>query len=139
MARVTAEAGAAKWASRLSGSTAEITAGVQAVKEHPGIAAARQKAVWLANVTASADKWARNVSRGTLQDWQDKMISKGIPRIATGAQAAIPKMTSFLNDFLPHVDAGVAALKNMPRGGIEQNINRAVAMMRHNAAYVRKA
>lgn len=138
MARVTADQGAAKWASRLSGAAQEITQGVQAVTEAPGIAAARAKALWLSQVTASADKWARRVSSVSLGDWQKAMIDKGVPRIGQGAQAAIPKVTAFLNDFLPHVDRGVEMIKNMPKGGVEAGINRAAAMIRHNASYVRK-
>jgi hypothetical protein len=138
MARVTAAQGAAKWASRLSGAAQEITQGVQAVTEAPGMAAARSKALWLSQVTASADKWARRVSSVSLQSWQDAMINKGVPRIGQGAQAAIPKVESFLNDFLPYVDQGVQALKSLPKGGVEAGINRAAAMIRHNAAYVRK-
>lgn len=138
MARVTPDQGAAKWASRLSGATQDITTGVQGVTEAPGIAAARSKALWLQQVTASADKWARRVSAVSLTDWQTSMIQKGIPRIASGAQAAVPKMTAFLADFLPYVDQGVQALKSMPKGGVENGIARAGAMIRHNAAYVRK-
>lgn len=138
MARVTASQGAAKWATRLSGATQDITQGVQNVTEAPGIAAARSKALWLQQVTASADKWARRVSAVSLTDWQTAMVSKGIPRIGSGAQAAIPKMEAFLNDFLPFVDQGVQALKSMPKGGTENGIARAAAMIRHNAGYVRK-
>ena len=138
MARVTAEQGANKWASRLSGATAEIQAGVQNVTEAPGIAAARQQALWLQRITASAPKWARRVSSVSREDWINSMVTKGIPRIATGAQAAIPKMTSFLNDFLPYVDQGVAKVKAMPKGDVEAGIQRAAAMIRHNAQYQRK-
>lgn len=138
MARVTPDQGAAKWASRLSGATQDITQGVNAVTEAPGLAAARSKALWLQQVTASADKWARRVSAVSLSEWQSSMITKGVPRIASGAQAAIPKMTSFLADFLPYVDQGVQALKSMPKGGVENGIARASAMIRHNSQYVRK-
>jgi hypothetical protein len=139
MARLSPDAAAAKWSTNLGASTAGIQAQVQAVTEAPGVAAARQKTLWLQRVTASADKWARRVSAVSLQDWQSAMINKGIPRIASGASAAVPKMTSFFQDFLPYVDQGVAAIKNMPKGGVEQGIARASAMIRHNAAYVRKS
>lgn len=138
MARVTPEQAAAKWSTRLQNSTTDMTTGVRGVTEAPGIAAARQKTLWVQRVTNSADKWARRVSAVSLTDWQTAMIDKGIPRIAGGATAAVPKVTSFMQDFLPYVDQGVAAIKNMPKGGVEQGIARAAAMIRHNAGYQRK-
>ena len=127
-----------KWATRLSGATDDITRGVAAVTEAPGVAAARQKALWLQRITASADKWARRVSSVSLQDWQTAMTQKGIPRIAGGASAAVPKMTAFMSDFLPYVEQGAATVRQMPKGDVESGVNRAAAMIRHNAKYVRK-
>lgn len=138
MARVTPEQAATKWSTRLQNATQDIQTGVQNVTEAPGIAAARQKQLWVTKVTQSADKWARRVSSVSLPDWQTSMVQKGIPRIAGGAQAAVPKVTAFMQDFLPYVDQGVQQIKNMPKGGVEQGIARAAAMIRHNAGYVRK-
>lgn len=124
---------AANWASRLAGSTQKITDGINGVTVAPGVAAARQKDVWLQNTQAAQAKWARNVAAVSLQDWQQMTVSKGVPRIASGAQAAQPKFQSFMAKFLPYVMSGKASLP--PRGTLDQNINRAVAMMRHNAKF----
>lgn len=138
MARVTPEQAAAKWSTRLQGSTTDIATGVRNVQEAPGKAAARAKDLWLQRVTASAPKWARRVSEVTLADWQTSMIEKGIPRISGGAQAAVPKVTQFMADFLPYVDQGVARIRQMPKGSVDMGIARAAEMIRHNAGYVRK-
>lgn len=130
---VSASAAASKWATNLSGSTQRITDGVNSVTTAPGLAAARQADVWLANLQASAPKWKTKVAAVSLTDWQQAMINKGVPRIASGAQQAQPKMESFLNKFLPYVYSGKASLP--PRGNLEQNIARAVQMMRHNAKF----
>jgi len=130
---------AQEWASRLGQSTDKITRGVQSVTEAPGAAAARQKTLWLQRITASADKWARRVSAVTLADWQGAMTSKGIPRISQGAQAAIPKMTAFLSDFLPYVEQVAQTVRSMPKGDVEAGVARAAAQIRGNAKYVRKA
>ena len=124
---------AARWAQNLQGATEKIREGVQAVQVAPGAAAARQRSVWLQNLTASADKWTRNVGAVPLSEWQSDMINKGIPRIGTGAQGAQQKFAAFLTSFLPFVDAGVRALP--PRGNLQQNIARMVAMVQHNAQY----
>ena len=137
MARVTPEQAAAKWAGRLSGATTEITQGVMGVTRAPGASAAAAKAAWLARTQASADKWARNVGRVTLAEWQDKMTKVGIPRIASGATANQPKMAAFMAEFLPHADRGAAAVRAMPNATLEDGINRAVAMIRHNAKFQR--
>ena len=139
MAKVTADQAAAKWAQRSAAATDDVKNGVMNVTVAPGKSAALAKDLWLQKISASADKWARRVSAVSLQDWQDAMINKGINRIASGTQAAIPKMTAFMTDFLPFVDQGVAAIKNMPKGNVEAGIARAAAMIRHNATYVRKS
>lgn len=138
MAQLAPDVVAAKWASRLGGSLDDIKRGVQAVTEAPGAAAARQKVLWLQRITASADKWARRVSAVTLGDWQTAMIDKGLPRISGGAQAAVPKVTAFMADFLPYVEQGAATVRAMPKGDVEAGIARAAAQIRHNAKYVRK-
>lgn len=127
-----------RWATRLSGATQEITAGVNGVAQAPGQRAAAQKDVWVQNVAASRDKWATRVAAVSKEQWQAAMINKGIPRIATGAQAAVPKMTDFLGQFLPYVERGAAQVAQMPKGTLEQGINRAVAMIRHNSQFKRQ-
>src|SRR5690242_16434072 len=105
MAHGTPDEVAARWAQALAGSTERIKQGIQAVQVAPGQAAARQKQAWAQNVAASQDKWAANVAKVSLQEWQDHAINKGVSRIASGATAAQPKMTAFLSRFLPYVDA----------------------------------
>lgn len=121
------------WASRLSAATDKITRGVQAVQVSPGAAASRQADVWAANTTAAKAKFARNTAKVQLGDWQSAMTQKGIPRIATGAQAGQAKMAHFLQSFLPHVENVRRSLP--PRGNLEQNIARMVANARGISTY----
>lgn len=124
---------AADWANRLGTSTDKIKSGVDSVTVAPGQAAARQKQVWLNNLNAAADKWARNTAAVPLADWQGAMATKGIPRIASGAQAAQAKFGAFMAKLLPFEANLVNSLP--PRGGIDANINRAVAFMRGMANF----
>lgn len=128
---------AAKWAQNLGSATQHIQAGVDAVQTAPGQKAAAQKNLWLQQLQANADKWARNVSAVSLTDWQQAMRDKGIARIGTGAQAAIPKMTSFLGQFLPHVESVAQQVRAMPKGGLANAEARVLAQMRGNAAFRR--
>lgn len=124
------------WAQRLGAARQQIIDGVNAVTVAPGQKAAAQVQVWLANTQAAADKWARNTQAVSLQQWQNAMISKGVDRVATGANAAVPKMTQFMQQWLPYEQQVVASLP--PRGNLQQNIQRAVTMMQTNAQFQRK-
>lgn len=130
---------ATRWAQRLAASTQEITQGVQGVTRAPGAAAAAQKAVWAQNVQAAQDKWARNVAAVSLTSWQDSMINKGIPRIASGAQAAQPKFQAFMTSLMPYIENGKAQLANTPRGNLQQNIARMNAWVNYMSAYQKPA
>lgn len=138
MARVTAEQAATKWRDRLTQSGQQITDGVNGVTVAPGTKAAAAKDLWAQRVAASKDKWASRVASVSLNDWQKSMIEVGIPRIASGAAAKVGKVEDFMQQFLPHLDAGVAKVKAMPKGDLGASINRATAMIQHNAAFKRR-
>ena len=123
---------ATRWATNLAGAGAKVTAGVSAVTVAPGVAAARQKAVYVANVQAAATRWARNVAAVPLSTWQDMMTSKGIPRMATGAQKAKTKFATVITKILATERTIVSGLP--PRGTTQANIQRAVQFMTQMAA-----
>jgi hypothetical protein len=124
---------AAHWAQQMGAATAKATAGAQGVQVPPGQAAARQKAVYVQNVTAKADKWAANVAAVSLQEWQQAFIQKGIPRIASGATASQPKFAAFMGKLLPYQ---ANALRSLPaRGSLDQNIARSNAWIRTMANF----
>lgn len=127
---------AKNWSQRLAGSTAKIQSGVESVTVAPGQAAARQSDAYLAGVQSNVDKFKRNVSAVSLGDWQQLTVSKGIPRIATGATAAQPKFTSFMTQLLPAIQANVNSLP--ARGGLENNITRMTQFVRGMASFTYK-
>lgn len=133
MAMPDPQAAAQRWAQNLGAAGSKITEGVAAVTVSPGQAASRQKNVWVQNVANSADKWARNVSAVTLTDWQTAMTTKGIPRIGQGATAAVDKMAAVNAKLYPFIQQGINSLP--ARGTLDQNINRAVAMIRHMSQF----
>jgi hypothetical protein len=124
---------AADWAAGLASKTDKMARGAAAVTVAPGQAAARQKNVYVANVQASADKWAANTQAVSLPEWQQSFVNKGIPRIASGAQAAQPKFAQAMASLLPHIASTKSSLP--PRGTLEQNIDRAARFARGMASY----
>jgi hypothetical protein len=124
---------AANWAQKFGASGAKWTAGVNSVTVAPGQLAARAKQLWLTNTTAAADRFAANSAKVSLQDWQTTTVAKGAPRLASGAQAAQPKVEAAFAKLFPAIQNAVNALP--PRGDIEANINRAGQFARAMHAY----
>lgn len=135
--RIDPAAATEKWAGRLAGATQEIQAGINRVTEAPGAKAAAKKQKWIQAVNASQDKWERNVRAVSLEKWKTLALTVGVPRIAQGAAAKKGKYTDFARDFYPHLDAGIQKLASMPDITLEDRINKAVAMMRHNSTFKR--
>jgi hypothetical protein len=119
---------AQSWAQNLAGAQSRMQAGAQAVQTPPGQAAAAQQAVWLANVTASANRWATNVAAVTTAQWQQAYITKGLPRVATGAQAAQPAFAQVLGRIIAAEKQIVPGLP--ARGNIDANIARSAMFAR---------
>lgn len=129
---------ARKWQRNLAAATDTIRRGVTETTKDPPRLAVAQQAAYLANVAAKVDKWADNL-RATSQDaWRQATLTKGLPRIAAGATAAVPKVEKFLDKFLPHIEQGLQILRTQPRGDLQANIARAVTMIEHNARFRRR-
>lgn len=136
MAKVNSQQWLDKWSRRLQAAGPDIQTGVQRVTQAPGIAAAAAAPTMLANLTTSVQSgaWAARVSAVPLSTWQQSMIQKGIPRLATGVAQATATKGSAITAFLSAVDAAVADTNTLPRGGLEQNIARSAAFQRSMSA-----
>lgn len=128
-----------KWQRNTSGSIQSYKDGINAVTQSPTekAAAAVDRQVAGVQRAAAEGKTQRALLRVSLADWRKAAIDKGANRLASGVQAAVGKVESFLGEFLPYVEQGRDQLSSMPRGDVEQNIQRMVAMVRHNAAFRR--
>lgn len=140
MARVTPQQAAEKWQRKLSAAGTDIQNGVARVTESPTVAAARNVNGYIQGVqdAVASGKWQAGLGRVTLQQWQSQMTNVGIPRIASGATAAVPKFQAFMQEFLPYEDQGVAQVNQMPKASLEDGIARANAMIRWNAGFRRR-
>src|SRR5579884_2416018 len=107
-----------KWLQNLSSSTQAIQDGVNAVTVAPTQKAAEQSALYLQNVMAAVQsgKYQQKLQAVTLDQWRQAFLQKGLPRVATGAQAAQNKMQSFMTKWLPVMQAASDQVKAMPKG-----------------------
>lgn len=131
---------AAKWARNMGAAGETIRAGVLAVTQSPTQAAAANAAGYVSGVQRAVEsgKWQAGLNSVSLPDWQRATIDVGLQRLQTGAAKAKDKVKAFLDEWLPWEEQGKAALASTPRGGLEQNMQRALIMMRHNAAFRRQ-
>jgi hypothetical protein len=136
MTRVSPQEGTTKWVNRLSAATADIQSGIAKVTTAPGQQAAQSYQKYQNNVQAAFPKWKNNVAAVSLSSWQASATA-GVQRVAAGAQQKQGKYNDFANQFYPYLDQQVAKVKSMPNATFEDRVQRAVAMMRGNAAFKR--
>jgi hypothetical protein len=137
--RSTPQMATTKWVTNLSGAGERMKAGAMNVKVSPGASAAAAKDKWLARVTASADKFARNSRAVTLEQWREAYMTTGISRVAQGAQAKQSKVLDFQTQFQSYLSQGSATIDAMPTNTIEDGVNKAAAQIRYNSKFVRNA
>lgn len=137
MAKLTPQEYAEKWSRRTSAAGADMQRGIERTQQAPGaLAAAAQPALvanW--NNAIQSGRWAKRVAGVSLQDWKTATISKGVPRVAQGAQQAQSKMATVAQSLLPAVDAAAAQARAIPKVTIEDSVNRAATYMRAMRAY----
>lgn len=126
---------AAKWKQNLSSAGQAVTAGVNGVTVAPGQAAARRADAYVQGVMNSQQKWATRVAAVPLSAWQQAMIGKGVPRLATGAAAAESDFADFMTKLLPFETNLVNSLP--ARGDLETNIARSAAFIRGMSNFTR--
>lgn len=127
---------AAKWAQNLGAAGTAYTSGVQSVQTAPGQLAAAASDRYIAGVQANVNKFKTNVGSVSLADWQNAAVSKGAPRLATGATAAQPKMATVLGQLFPFIEQVRNSLPG--RGDLEQNIARSAAFQRGMSKFVKR-
>jgi len=139
MARLTAIEFQEKHARRLSAAVEDVRKGIAKVTVNPCEQAAAKQDKMLANLTASIQdgSWAAGLRRVSLEAWKDKATNVGVNRIAGGIAAAKVKVIAFAEQLLPHIDAQIAKIKNMPDITLEDNIGRMTTFIRGMADFKR--
>jgi hypothetical protein len=122
---------AERWSRGLSNSVDKMREGVLAVTTAPSEAAIAAKDRYLTGVqTAVADgRYERGLRRVTLQQWQESFINKGVARISSGAAAAKPAVTRFMEGWLPLMQQASQRVATMPKGTLQDAQQRANFMI----------
>lgn len=128
------------WASRLGAATERIRMGVEKVTEAPGVKAAAAADKMRANILKSLDdgRWQAEVARVPLSEWKEKMLTKGVPRVRAGAEAAKPEMNAFAKELFTHIEGEQAKIKSMASVTLEDNIARMTTFVRGMADFTWK-
>jgi len=137
MAKLTAKEVQEKHARRLKGSIEDMRSGIDRVTVSPtSLAAAKQdKMKTKLNEAIDSGKWAAGLRAVTLDEWKEKITTKGLPRVAAGIDGAAGKVEKFYDQLLPHIDKTVADVKKMPDLSLEDSINRVGTFIRGMAKF----
>src|SRR6266566_1269071 len=135
--RVTPQQATAKWLTGLSGANDRMKQGALNLQTSPGQLAAAAADKWLARVTAAKPKFVANSQAVTLAQWQAAYINTGLPRVTQGAQDKQAKYTNAMGRFFNYMNKGLQTIEKMPNNTIEDAVQRAGAMIRWNAKYIK--
>lgn len=138
--KLTSQEFADKHARRLKGSIDDIRAGVSKVTVAPTLLAAAKQDKMLQNLTAAVQsgKWAARLKSVDLPTWQDKIINKGLGRIASGIDGAHDKVVAFADQLLPFESTLQDQVGKMPDLTLEDSVNRASSWIRGMSKFTRK-
>lgn len=140
MAKLTAQQFADKHNRRTKAAIEDMKKGVENVTESPMLKAAAKADKMKQRLVESIDngKWQAGLKRVSLEEWKDKMINLGIPRLSAGLDANKKKVEAFAEELLPFIDSAKQSISSMPDVTLEDSINRMSAWTRKMATFRRK-
>jgi len=129
-----------KWSRNLAGSTEYIRQGVNRVTVAPSEKAIANKEKFKRKLIEAIEKgkWETGLKKYTLDQWRKDMLTKGVDRIAGGAEAAKDKVADFYAQLFPHIESGLRELDKMPAMTLEDSIARATFWIRHMSKFTKK-
>lgn len=132
---------AARWVDKYGRRTAVATPdyqwGVQNPSRDPTAAAISMKETLKAKMADAKtwDKWEEALKAVGMGKWQEAALNKGASRYGPGVEFGKKYYSDFASKFEAHLAAGVAEVYKLPKVTIEDSINRAATMIRHNAKF----
>lgn len=129
MATLSAQQITQKWVTNFGNAGTAMQQGVQAVNQAPGAKAAAAVQLWISRLQQSQQKWQNRVGAVTLPEWQNAMITLGIPRAQQGVQEKQGKYLNFITQYMQFLQGALPAIQSMPKGTLAQGIARSNAMI----------
>ena len=104
-----------KWKRNTAAAGPSYVAGIQAVTEAPGQAAARKADKWREGVMRAAEenRFAQGSAQVPLATWQEASI-KGSKNLASGVNKGESKVVKFQEQWQPVIQASKAQCRSMP-------------------------
>ena len=132
---------AQKWARQVAGAAEAYRDGVNGVTTSPGESAVQGKQRYLDGVNRAFNdgSYERGLRSFSLEEWKQNTITKGATRLASGAQAALPKVQRFQEFWLPQMEELKRRIAGMGKGSLQDSQMRAAAAIAFNAALKGKA
>lgn len=124
--RLTADAITDKWSRRLKGAVSDVVAGVNAVSESPASRAIAKQDKMRQNLLNAIDdgRWAKGLSKVSLEDWKTKTAKKVQERLAGGVDGAVNKRKAFDSWLVSRLNSVLPEISAMPDLTLEDSINR---------------
>jgi hypothetical protein len=129
MATLTPQQITQKWVTNFGNAGTAMQQGVQAVNQAPGAKAAAAVQLWISRLQQSQNKWQNRVGAVTLPEWQNAMITLGIPRAQQGVQEKQNKYLNFITQYMQFLQGALPSIQAMPKGTLAQGIARSNAMI----------
>lgn len=113
---------AQKWGRNTKGAVQSYKDGVMSVTVSPMELAAAQGDKAVANFSAAiqSGRWANNLRKVKLADYQNACVNKGADRIAAGVTQAMPKVTAFNQVWQPLMQQAKREMAAMPNNSKEE-------------------
>jgi len=114
---------------------------VERVTEAPGKKAAAKVEKMRAKLIESIDDgtWAARTSAVTLEEWKQKMLTKGAGRVSEGIDGASEKVEAFAEQLIAHENSVLARIEGMPDLTLEDSISRARFWIEEMAKFKKRA
>jgi len=128
---------ASKWKSRAQSAVEDYKRFVQSPSRDPIAAAISMKETLVAKMRSDETwrKWEEKLSAVGFKGWLEAVLTKGVQRYPQGIEFGSKYYEQFYSEFSKHLEAGLEQIYRMPRVTLEDSINRAAAMIRHNAKF----
>jgi len=123
------------WLRGMQNAGAKAKESALAVSVAPGQKAAAAAELYRRKVNEAVDsgRFQDGAAAISLQEWQRAYIDKGIPRISSGATAALPKVQRFNDFWQPVCAASKTQVASMAKGTLEDSKARMIANMEYLA------